>query len=195
MGGGLTVTDAGRRAVFLDRDGTLIVERHYLADPAGVRLVPGCVDALRRLRDTGYLLVVVTNQSGIDRGLYTLADYHAVAARLSAVLEREGVLPDATYFCPHHPEGSGPCDCRKPATGMHRRAAADLGIDLAASWYVGDKRSDVLPARVLGGKGVLVRSGYGREAERDVPAGVSVVDDVAAAARLITGGTAGPGSR
>jgi D-glycero-D-manno-heptose 1,7-bisphosphate phosphatase len=188
-------TGGGRRAVFLDRDGTLIQERHYLADPEGVRLIAGCPDALRRLRDAGYLVVVVTNQSGIDRGIYTLDDYHAVAARLSEALAREGALPDATYFCPHHPDGSGPCDCRKPATGMYRRAAADLGIDLRASWYVGDKITDVEPALTLGGRGILVRSGYGSDMEHEVPAGVAVVDDVGAAARLIVGVGDGPGGR
>lgn len=179
------MTEAGRPAVFVDRDGTLILERDYLADPGGVALVHGAVEALAALRDAGYALVVVTNQSGVARGLYTLADYHRVAARLDAVLLEAGVPVDATYYCPHHPDHTGPCDCRKPATGMYERAAAELGLDLKASWYVGDKVTDVLPAIALGGRGVLVRTGYGAEEEEEAPDGVPVVDDLAAAARLV----------
>ncbi len=190
----MTATAAGsepvrerRPAVFLDRDGTLIEDADYLADPDGVRLIPGAVEALRRLRDAGYLLVVVTNQSGIARGLYTEADYHAVAARLDAILEREGVPVDAVKYCPHHPDGTGRCACRKPAAGMYLEAAAELDIDPARSWYVGDKVTDVLPAAELGGRGILVRTGYGAEQEGDAPADVAVVDDVGAAAALVLG--------
>lgn len=179
------MTGSLRPAVFLDRDGTLIVERHYLADPEGVVLVPGAVEALRSLREAGYALVVVTNQSGIARGLYRLEDYHAVARRLDEVLAAAGVPADDTRFCPHHPDVNGPCRCRKPAVGMYLDAAAALGLDTGGSWYVGDKITDVLPAEELGGRGILVRSGYGRELEDAVPPGVSVVDDLPAAARLI----------
>lgn len=180
-----------RPAVFLDRDGTIIREADYLSDPDGVELVDGAPEALRALGEAGYLLVVVTNQSGIARGLYTEEDYRAVAARLEALLDRAGARLDATYHCPHGPAEAGACDCRKPAVGMYRRAASDLGIDLAASWYVGDKPSDVLPARELGGRGILVRTGYGRASEARVPEGVQVVDDVGAAARLVLGGRGG----
>lgn len=174
-----------RPAVFLDRDGTLLVEGHYLDDPDGVVLVPGALDALRSLRRAGYALVVVTNQSGIARGLYTLNDYHAVAARLDAILAEAGVPVDATLYCPHHPDEAPPCGCRKPATGMHLRAAGDLGLDPETSWYVGDKVTDVLPALELRGRGVLVRTGHGRGQERWAPPGVVVVDDLAAAAALV----------
>lgn len=177
-----------RPAVFLDRDGTIIAERSYLADPDQVELVPGATDAMHRLRDAGYALVIVTNQSGIARGLYTLDDYRAVAAKLEEELAARGVVPDATFFCPHHPEHTGPCDCRKPDTGMHRRAAEHLGIDFTRSFFVGDKPSDVLPARDLGGQGILVRTGYGRESEGDVPEDTWIVDDLAAAAERILEG-------
>lgn len=175
----------GAPAVFLDRDGTLITEHHYLADPERVALVAGAAAGLRALRDAGYVLVVVTNQSGIAKGMYSLEDYHRVAARVDAVLQEAGVPVDATRYCPHHPERRPPCDCRKPATGMHRDAAEELGIDLARSWYVGDKASDVLPALALGGQGILVRTGYGAEWEGRVPAAVDVVDDLPAAVRRI----------
>lgn len=174
-----------RSAVFLDRDGTIIRERSYLADPEGVELVPGTLEALGALRDAGIPYVIVTNQSGIARGLYSEDDYRAVAARLQEILEDAGVPPEATRYCPHHPEMTGPCDCRKPDTGMHRSAAAEHGLDLARSFYVGDKTSDVEPARTLGGSGILVRTGYGREHERDVGRDVEVVDDLHAAVRLI----------
>lgn len=174
-----------RPAVFIDRDGTLITERHYLADPEGVTLVPGAEEALRRLREAGYALVVVTNQSGIARGLYTLDDYHAVAARLHGILADAGVPLDGTRFCPHHPDVTGACACRKPGTGMYLDAAGELGLDPERSWYVGDKVTDVLPAQALKGRGILVRSGYGAEHEEAVPRGVEVVDDFPAAAERI----------
>jgi len=174
-----------RPAVFVDRDGTILVERHYLADPAGVALIPGVPDALHALAEAGYLLVTVTNQSGIARGRYTEDDYHAVAARLIDVLAKGGVTIDRTEYCPHHPAETGPCGCRKPATGMYVRAAGDLGIDLEASYYVGDKATDVIPAVELEGQGILVRTGYGQEHEASVPAGTWVVDDLRAAADMI----------
>jgi len=179
------VTGALRPAAFVDRDGTLMVEKEYLADPAEVALLDGAVEALARLRRAGFAIVIVTDQSGIARGLYTEDDYHRVAARLQSVLEEAGVPPDGTYYCPHHPDHTGPCDCRKPGTGMYERAARELGLDLTASWYVGDKVTDVLPARALGGRGILVRTGYGAQEEAQVPAGVAVVDDLRAAAAVV----------
>lgn len=176
---------SARPAVFIDRDGTLITERDYLADPEGVELVPGALSALADLKQAGFALVTVTNQSGIALGIYDESDYHAVAARLAEVLERAGVPPDGVEYCPHHPDVTGPCDCRKPGTGMYLRAAAELGLDPKGSYYVGDKVTDVLPALELGGRGILVRTGYGREHERTVPAGVRVAADLRAAADLI----------
>lgn len=178
-----------RRAVFLDRDGTLIREADYLADPDGVEMIDGAARSLRSLREAGLLLVVVTNQSGIARGLYDESDYRAVAGRLDRLLAEAGVPLDATYHCPHHPEHSGPCDCRKPGLGLYREAAERFGIDLAGSFYVGDKPTDVLPAEATGGVGFLVRTGYGRRAEvaGTVPEGVEVVDDLPAAAAGILG--------
>jgi D-glycero-D-manno-heptose 1,7-bisphosphate phosphatase len=176
-----------RPAVFVDRDGTIILERSYLSDPEGVRLVPGAASALAELRAAGLALVTVTNQSGIALGLYTEADYRAVAARIDAELEERGARVDATEHCPHHPDVTGPCDCRKPATGMHRRAAAALGLDLAGSYYMGDKVTDILPAVELGGQGILVRTGYGCDHEAAVPRGTWVADDLRSAADLILG--------
>lgn len=174
-----------RRAAFLDRDGTIIAEREYLADPDGVHLLPGTPEALRALRRAGLALVVTTNQSGIARGFYSEDQYHAVAARLEDMLAAHGARPDATYYCPHHPDYTGACDCRKPATGMFRQAARDLDLDLSCSFYVGDRLKDVLPALELGGEAILVRTGYGVEEERGAPPSVHVVDDLPAAVRLI----------
>jgi D-glycero-D-manno-heptose 1,7-bisphosphate phosphatase len=178
---------SGRPAVFVDRDGTIISERSYLADPEGVTLIPGVVSALVDLRAAGLALVTVTNQSGIALGLYSEADYHAVAGRLEAELAAAGTHFDLTEHCPHHPDVTGPCRCRKPATGMHRRASEALGLDLGRSYYVGDKVPDVLPAVELGGQGILVRTGYGSAHEADVPEETWVVDDLRAAADRILG--------
>ena len=179
-------------AVFLDRDGTLVEDTHYPSDPDEVRLIRGVPEALRLLRDAGYRLVVVTNQSGLARGLVTPSQYRAVAARVNSLLDAAGSRVDATFFCPHHPEFSG--------LGLHREAARKLRIDLSRSWYVGDKASDVLPALEAGGRGVLVRTGKGAEVEASggLPEGIEVVDDLLAAAgriRAADGTSGGPGSR
>jgi D-glycero-D-manno-heptose 1,7-bisphosphate phosphatase len=172
-------------AVFLDRDGTIIREAYYLADPEQVELVDGAAAALRELAAAGYALVIVTNQSGIARGLYVEEDFQAVESRLEEMLEAEGVKIDGVFHCPHHPDFSGPCDCRKPGPGLYRRAQRALDLDLAESVYIGDRVKDVLPAITFEGRGILVRTGYGTEQEATVPEGITVVDDLAAAARLI----------
>ncbi len=173
------------RAAFLDRDGTVIDEREYLADPEGVHLVEGAPEAIRSLRSAGLAVVLVTNQSGIARGLYDLDAYRAVAGRLDEMLAVEGAAPDATRFCPHHPDFTGLCRCRKPGTGMFEDAAAELGVETRGSYYVGDRLKDVLPARELGGTGILVRTGYGSDQAAGAPDDVRVVADLPAAARLI----------
>ena len=182
------MTEGTRPAIFLDRDGTLTEEMVYLSDPERVVLLPGTAAALSDFREAGFILVVVTNQSGIARGLYTENDYHAVAKRLDEMLAEAGSPVDATLYCPHHPDSGPVCECRKPATGMYRRAAAELGVDLADSYYVGDKASDVTPALELGGVGVLVRTGFGADEAARVPAGTAVVEDLGGAVRLILRG-------
>ena len=172
-------------AVFLDRDGTLIEERSYLADPDGVRLLPGVVAGLRALGTAGYRLIVITNQSGIARGLITADQYERVRDRLHELLARDGVRLDGVYHCPHHPSVTGPCDCRKPGLALYRRAAAEHGVDLARSVFVGDKPGDVEPAAALGGRGILVRTGYGRTSAGSVDASVEVVNDFTAAVERI----------
>jgi D-glycero-D-manno-heptose 1,7-bisphosphate phosphatase len=149
----------GRRAAaFLDRDGTIIHDADYLADPDGVRLLPGAGASIARLNANGIPVIVVTNQSGIARGLMTLDDYERVRARLDEVLAAEGARVDATYFCPHHPDYTGPCACRKPGTLLYRRAAEAHDIDLARSGYIGDRWRDVAAAQEFGGRAILVPS-------------------------------------
>ena len=145
-----------RPAVFLDRDGTVVEERDYLARAEDVHLVPGAADAIRRLRRAGFAVVLVTNQSGIARGYFTEFDYARVQERLASSLAESGARWDATYMCPHHPDVGGECQCRKPGTLLFSRAAEEHGLDLARSWFVGDKLRDVIPAAAFGGRGVLV---------------------------------------
>lgn len=188
---------AGRRAVFLDRDGTLVRERDHLSAPDQVELLPGGAGALRTLREAGFALVVVTNQSGIARGLFGEGTYRAVTERLEGLLAEEGARLDAIYHCPHHPDFTGPCTCRKPAPGMFRAAADELGVALEESWLVGDRVRDLLPARAFGGRGLLVRTGYGREEEPALPEGFEAVETLPEAARRIAGSTSegsGPGA-
>lgn len=181
-------TAAMRPAIFLDRDGTIVSERYYLSDPDRAELIPGAAAALRRFAAAGYGLVVVTNQSGIARGLYTLREFEAVQRRITQLLAAEDVALDGVYLCPHHPDFTGPCACRKPGVALFRRAAEELGIDVERSVFIGDRLKDVLPAATLGGRGILVRTGYGASQELDAPPYVDVVADVAAAAALVLAG-------
>jgi len=180
------IDGAGRPAVFLDRDGTVVVERDYLADPGLAQLVPGAGGALSRLAAAGFALIVVTNQSGIARGLYSEADYRAVRQRIAELLGQGRVRLDGVYHCPHHPDFTGPCACRKPATMLFERAITEHGLDPTRSWFIGDRLKDVEPAQRLGGRGILVRTGYGRDYEAEA-ARFQVADDISAAADLILG--------
>lgn len=150
-----------RPAIFLDRDGTMIEERHYLADPDGVVLEAGAAEALARLQAAGFALVMISNQSGIGRGRMTHEDVERVNARLEALLGAEGVVLDKIYFCPHAPDDG--CACRKPGTGMIEAAKRDLALDLGRSVVIGDKDADLLCAGTLGMKGILVTTGHGPE--------------------------------
>lgn len=175
---------SGRTAVFLDRDGTLIEDPGYLADPDGVRLLPGVAPAVARLNRAGLIVVVVTNQSGIARGLLTEAQYLAIERRVDELLAAEGARIDAHFHCPHHPDVSGACDCRKPGLLLYRRAAERFGIDLRASWWVGDRLRDVRPAAAFGGRGLLVLTGR-EEQEIGRADGFGVAPDLAAAADAV----------
>lgn len=169
--------------VLLDRDGTIIHERHYLASPDGVELLPGAAEGLRMLQQAGYGLIVVTNQSGIGRGYLTedtLAEIHAVLERLLAA---EHVQLDGILYCPHTPQDN--CGCRKPQLGMLQRAAELFHFDPARAIMIGDKPADIELGRRGGMKTILVRSGYGREHELAGLKADLVCDDLTAAAKAI----------
>jgi histidinol-phosphate phosphatase family protein len=175
------------RAIFLDRDGTLVDDPGFLRDPADVKLFPAVPAALAALASRGYRLVITSNQSGIARGIVTPAQVAAVNAEIGRQLAEHGVVIDGWYHCPHHPDAG--CACRKPGTAMHRDAARALAIDLAESWCVGDRLSDLQPAAALGGRAVLVRTGEGlRYAKAAMEAGHAAVEDLCEAAALILGG-------
>lgn len=180
-----------RPAVFLDRDGTVIDEVGHLGEPERVVVLPGVPTALGSLVEAGYALVVVTNQAGVARGFFTEKEVDAVNDRTAELLAAEGVRLDRSYYCPHHPDFTGPCDCRKPAPGMLLRAAEDLDLDLSKSWMVGDHPSDAEAGRAAGARSIMVRTGHGLlpGANHGPPPDVIVVDDLSAAANLIIGGS------
>lgn len=148
-------------AAFLDRDGTLIEERNYLSDANGLTLIQGATKALKLLRERGYLLILVSNQSGIGRGYFDETALQAVHERLQRLLEAEGISLDGIYYCPHTPEDG--CACRKPGTGMVEAACRDFAIDREHSLVIGDKAADIALAQALNLPGLLVESGHGRE--------------------------------
>lgn len=145
-----------RPAIFLDRDGTLVEEVNFLSRVGDMRLFDETQPALQRLKTAGFLLIVVTNQSGIGRGHFSAADMHAIHDEIQ---RRTGSLLDGFYFCPHLPDEG--CKCRKPGIGMYLQAAADHPIDIASSWMIGDKLIDLEAGKNAGVRTVLVRTGYG----------------------------------
>jgi D-glycero-D-manno-heptose 1,7-bisphosphate phosphatase len=167
-----------RPALFIDRDGTLIEDAHYLSDARRVRLLPTAAEAVRLANAAQLPVVIVTNQSGIARRLITEAQYAAVRDQTVALLEAAGAKVLATYHCPHEPSITGPCDCRKPGLGMYQQAARDHGLSLERSGYLGDRWRDVQPALATGGVGVLVPS-------RETPKADVTAFEAAPNARLV----------
>ena len=182
-------TRAARGAVFADRDGTLVVERGYLSDPDDLTLLAGVPEAIQALRSAGFAVVVISNQSGVGRGFFPLSRVYEAMARLRRVLRAHGAEVDAIYFCPHRPEAG--CACRKPGTELLERAADDLQLSLTRSVFVGDKLLDVRTGHNAGAASVLVRTGYGRDEERQLEGATAperperVCDDFAQAADWI----------
>lgn len=178
-----------RRAVFLDRDGTLIEDVDYLTAPAQLRILPGVPAALRQLREAGFLLLVVTNQSAVARGMLSEEELAAIHAELNRRLAAEGAAVDAFYYCPHLPDGvvgryARACDCRKPAPGLLRRAAQEWGVDAARSYAVGDSARDVEAGRRAGCYSILVGAADAGGAD------ARAADLAAAAAIILTRRTA-----
>jgi D-glycero-D-manno-heptose 1,7-bisphosphate phosphatase len=165
---------AARPAVFLDRDGTLIQDVGYLAAPSQVRIYRGAARALRALREAGYLLFVVTNQSGVARGYFPESAVKKVHRWIQARLKAQGARMDGFYYCPHYPGApvkayAKICSCRKPRPGMVRQASRDFAVDLKKSYMVGDKLDDLnLASRAKLAGAYLVRTGNGRRSEREL---------------------------
>jgi len=152
------------KAIFLDKDGTLIPDIPYNVDPEKIRLSENCIEGLRLLADSGYKLIVVSNQSGIARGYFTEVRFFAVIKRVHELLLAEGITLDGFYYCPHHPEGTIPtyaidCDCRKPLPGMLNKAADDYELDLAQCWMIGDILNDMEAGNGAGCSTVLIDNG------------------------------------
>lgn len=155
-----------KRFVFLDRDGTLIVERNYLSEAAGVELLHGAAAALRSVREAGFGIVVITNQSGIARGYVGAEGVEAIHERIRQLLASEGATIDAFYVCPHHPDDG--CACRKPGMALIRKAVHEHDVDVSRSFIIGDKESDIDCGKNARLKTILVRTGYGAALERTV---------------------------
>jgi D-glycero-D-manno-heptose 1,7-bisphosphate phosphatase len=184
-----------RRAVFMDRDGTLIEEVGYVDRLERLALFPWSVDAVRLLNQAGYKVVVVTNQAGVARGMVDESFVGEAHRHLAARMAAGGARIDAFYYCPHHPDSAieayrRDCDCRKPRPGMLHAAERDVGIDLAQSFMIGDRWPDLQAGRAAGTQAVLVRTGYGRSEEQRPPEGISadaVVDNLIDAVSWILG--------
>jgi D-glycero-D-manno-heptose 1,7-bisphosphate phosphatase len=166
---GLVVKEKRQAAVFLDRDGTINEEVGYLDRLDKLRLVPGAAEAIRLINECGMKAIVVTNQSGVARGIFDEAFVDEVHERLREMLREERASLDGFYFCPHHPtEGRGrylrSCDCRKPAPGLLLRAMEELSLDPERSYMIGDTLKDIEAASRIGARGILVRTGYGADA-------------------------------
>lgn len=190
----LEASNRSQPTVFLDRDGTLNVERVHLRTPQKLEILPGVGPALRALRQSGFRLVVLTNQPVVARGEATEADVTAIHRRLEWELGKEGAYLDAIYVCPHHPDSGFRgerselkirCECRKPGTGLFEQACRDLRIDVANSWMVGDQSRDIEMARRAGLRSVLVKTGGAASDRQFTAAADHIVDDLPAAAGVI----------
>src|SRR5262249_53402651 len=147
------------KALFVDRDGTINREAHYLNRPEDLELIPGVTRALRLARLHGWLIIVITNQSGVARSYLTLETLHEIHDKLRTVLGADDVYLDSIYYCPHHPDEN--CTCRKPQTGMIEQAVREHDIDISRSWVIGDAVSDIGAGRSAGCRTVLVLTGHG----------------------------------
>ena len=171
-----------RRAVFLDRDGTLNKDVGYVHRKEDWQWLPGVAEALKRLRAVGYVLVVVSNQSGIARGMYDREALRLLEEWVNEELAAKNAAIDAWYYCPHLPEITGPCECRKPEPGLLLQAARDLDLDLANSWMIGDRVRDVQAGLAAGCQSILLHpEGSDNSDDDDVPDGVAVVPHLPAA--------------
>lgn len=180
-----------QRAIFFDRDGTINVEKEYIYEPDQVELIPGSLEGLKLASEAGFRLFVVSNQSGIARGLAAETDVCRVNERLEELVAVAGVKFDGIYFCPHLPTISGQCNCRKPKRGMVDRALETFDLDLSNSFVIGDRLLDMRLAHTIGATGIMVRTGYGLVEEQQIEADgrpAYVVKDLLEAVKLILRG-------
>jgi D,D-heptose 1,7-bisphosphate phosphatase len=177
-------------AIFVDRDDTLMVDVNYCDDPRLVQLIPGAAEGIRELRRAGYMVIIVTNQSGIGRGYFSVETLGKIHESLRDKLRERDADYDAVYYCPHLPDDG--CDCRKPKPGLLLRAASDLNIDLSASYAIGDRDLDVEAGRAAGTRTVLVLNSD-REQGENCKAADFIVSSLEEAAKLILTGTRGRG--
>lgn len=177
-----------KRAVFIDRDGTINEESGYLFRKEDCRFIPGALEAIAQLSKAGFLVVVVTNQSGIARGYYDEADLNQLHSYMGGEIEAAGGSIAGWYHCPHHPDypsDATQCDCRKPLPGLLYRAALELEIDLASSWMIGDKIADIKAGIAAGCQTILVKTGYGAVEAISAPPNKLILADLGAAATHI----------
>ena len=178
-----------KRAVFLDRDGTINIEKEYLYQASDFEFIPGAPEAISLLNRAGIMVVVVTNQSGVARGYYTEEDVEKLHHHIASELEHNEAHVDAWLYCPHHPTGRGsyalPCTCRKPLPGMLLEAARRYGIDLEQSTMIGDKRADIEAGLAAGCHTILVRTGYGADEEQYIGTHTVVCDDLLSAVKCL----------
>ncbi|MFP4686544.1 MAG: D-glycero-alpha-D-manno-heptose-1,7-bisphosphate 7-phosphatase [bacterium] len=185
-----------RRAAFIDRDGTLIVDKNYLSDPEQLEWIPGTIEALKKLRIAGFLIYIVSNQSGVARGYFDESAVRAVNERMLADLARAGIEVDGVYYCPYHPRAKikkyrRDSELRKPGAGMLKKAARQEDIDFAASYMFGDKISDLEAGRKMNCRLVLVETGKGKKAREkldklDLTPDLIAVDFPTAVRRIVT---------
>lgn len=157
-----------KRAVFMDRDGTISEEVGYISGPEQFRLIPKAAEAIKLINKSGLMVIVITNQAGVAKGYFSEEVVNHIHEKMTKLLSEQGAYLDGIYYCPHHPEGiiasyRKVCNCRKPASGLLERASKEHSIDLAASYVVGDKVIDIELAHRVGAKGVLVLTGYGKD--------------------------------
>lgn len=177
----------GKPAIFLDRDGTINVERNYVHRVEDWEWIPGAIETIRAFNKAHFLVVVISNQAGVARGMYSDADIHRLHAHVDAMLAKHGARIDKYFYCPHHPEFGKDrhCTCRKPLPGLILKAQGALGIDLARSWIVGDKASDIDAGKAAGVRGILVTTGHGEKELSGLNAGELHAADLRAAGELI----------
>jgi D-glycero-D-manno-heptose 1,7-bisphosphate phosphatase len=169
-----------KAAVFIDRDGTVNVEKNYLHKIEEWEWIPGAIEAIKKLNNLGVPVIVITNQAGIARGYYDEQAVEKLHGQVDLLLEKENAKIDGYYFCPHHPDYSseGACFCRKPEPGMLLKASRDFNIDLTRSFMIGDKLSDIDAGRRCGVTPILVRTGYGQQASEQCDASILIKNDL-----------------